>query len=66
MLVIDAFLTLFTWMPLKVYYAFNGSDVFSKEAFIVKVVLSSLFATNVFTTPIVYFIFNKYFRVSVT
>ena len=71
MLVIDAFLTLTTWLPVHLYVSvigFTGEQFY--EAYTLKEILTTnawlfgLMITNAFTTPIVYFIFNSNFRVS--
>ena len=71
MLVVDAFLTLVTWIPISLYASvveIIQLDDYSFEQLqrLIKVYqfLKVLMLTNAFTTPIVYFIFNKNFRVS--
>ena len=71
MLVIDAFLTLATWLPINIYITVIGSigKPFYrahtwKQIFTIDACLFGLMMTNGFTTPIVYFIFNSNFRVS--
>ena len=70
MLMIDAFLTLATWLPWNLYMVIADSlgSTFSsiyteREIFSIGVVLTGVMLTNVFTTPIVYYIFNRNFRV---
>lgn len=71
MFVADAILTFFTWLPAKIYPVVNngleewmGTIFPDRQKFIVKTVLGIAMASNCFTTPIVYFVFNNYFRVS--
>ena len=72
MLVVDAILTLITWMPYNIYSTvFQLSQVntqYSRDEHIKGVqtfqILSILMLTNVFSTRIVYAIFNRNFRVS--
>ena len=67
---VDAFLTVGTWLPSKI--ADNTSDEYQnalsnayteRRVFVIAVGLVGLLLTNVFTTPIIYFIFNRQFRV---
>ena len=67
MLVIDAFLTILTWMPEELFYlmvlgGFRLQDM--KKHLIVVIVLQGLSLTNVFSTPIVYYLFNNNFKVN--
>ena len=67
MLVIDAFLTILTWMPEEIFYlmvlgGFRLQDM--KKHLIVVIVLQGLSLTNVFSTPIVYYLFNNNFKVN--
>ena len=67
MLVIDAFLTILTWMPEEIFYlmvlgGFRLQDM--KKHLIVVIVLQGLSLTNVFSTSIVYYLFNNKFKVS--
>ena len=72
MLVIDAFLTLITWLPYQIFsavYESSQSEIqYTPEEIedIVRIhqILTILMLTNTFSTPIVYFIFNRNFRVS--
>ena len=71
MLVVDAFLTLVTWLPSNVYSSMaetsqvNVNYSLEQLQMLIKVFqfLTVLMLSNAFTTPIVYFIFNKNFRV---
>ena len=69
MLAVDAFLTVTTWLPYRIYDSLVVSlydNPYRNETLdIVYSVLTLLKLTNAFTTPVVYFIFNKYFRVSI-
>ena len=67
MLVIDAFLTILTWMPEEIFYlmvlgGFRLQDM--KKHLIVVIVLQGLSLTNVFSTSIVYYLFNNNFKVN--
>ncbi|XP_067942582.1 neuromedin-B receptor-like isoform X2 [Watersipora subatra] len=66
MLMVDAFLTLATWLPNTMYYTVvqyqNKPPEFTEEEFVVEVVLAGLTCTNAFSTPLVYLTFNNYFR----
>ena len=71
MLMVDAFLTLATWLPYALYRTitlFLGDyfyDAYSWHTiFVFEEILFTLMMTNMFSTPIVYFVFNKSFRVS--
>ena len=70
MLVIDAFLTLLTWLPYNIYPSImENRNLMTSDMdtiqFRVTVfhVLTAMMLTNVFSTPIVYLIFNRHFRV---
>ncbi|XP_067943408.1 rhodopsin-like [Watersipora subatra] len=70
MLAVDALLTLIAWLPRNFYFAiFANSDAGWREntlgTFIEDACLAALSSTNAFCTPIVYLIFNKYFRMDV-
>ncbi|XP_067942536.1 substance-K receptor-like [Watersipora subatra] len=70
MLAIDALMTLLAWVPRMMYFLIlsnskkewvkNGMSIFIQDAS-----LAALMSTNVFSTPIIYFIFNTYFRMDV-
>ncbi|XP_067944268.1 galanin receptor type 2-like [Watersipora subatra] len=65
MLSVDAFLTMLTWLSsssLEIYQHLNGQPLFTNTSFVYDVCLEVLFTSNAFTTPIVYMIFNGYFR----
>ena len=72
MLVVDSFLTLVTWLPYNIYppvieaAARSKSDVYDDPSADIRGfrILTALMLTNVFSTPIVYFIFNRNVRVS--
>lgn len=72
MLVVDSFLTLVTWLPYNIYppvieaAARSKADVYDDPSADIRGfrILTALMLTNVFSTPIVYFIFNRHFRVS--
>ena len=71
MLVVDAILTLITWLPASIYLAVVhhiGASFFKAHTPIQLITITScligLMMTNAFITPIVYFIFNSNFRVS--
>ena len=71
MLVIDAFLTLITWLPYNVYEIIAdglGGDIFdsytTEQLDVMSRTLVVIVITNMFSTPIVYFTFNRHFRVS--
>ena len=69
MLVVDSFATLLTWLPFNIYPAVVETLGLTKlddssNIFRVFRVLTALMLTNVFSTPIVYFVFNTNFRVS--
>ena len=68
MLVIDAFLTVLTWMPEVIYFLMiiGGfkEDMEAKIFWTISVVLQGLSLTNVFSTPIVYYLFNNNFKVN--
>ena len=73
MLVIDAFLTLLTWLPYNIYPSImENRNLMTSDMdtiqFRVTVfhVLTAMMLTNVFSTPIVYLIFNRHFRVRTT
>ena len=72
MLVVDSILTIIAWLPNKIFWCIFNSreDVYKlfgdKDATISKAVLTGILLTNTFTTPLVYFSFNKNFRVSYT
>ncbi|XP_067944357.1 galanin receptor 2b-like [Watersipora subatra] len=68
MLSVDAFITIFTWLPCKVshlYGALNGGGDVSEAKVDQDVILESVSMVNAFSTPIVYFIFNKNFRMDI-
>ncbi|XP_067943102.1 putative neuropeptide Y receptor 11 [Watersipora subatra] len=66
MLMMDAFLTLATWLPNTMYYTVvqyqNKPPEFTEEEFVREVILAGLTCTNAFSTPLVYLTFNNYFR----
>ncbi|XP_067942731.1 putative neuropeptide Y receptor 11 [Watersipora subatra] len=67
MLVVDAFLTLVAWLPQNLYFTIftnyeAGFSEFTTQTFVLDACFAALISTNTFSTPIVYFIFNKYFR----
>ena len=73
MLMIDTFLTLITWLPYHMYISIAGGIKPSidnttnlKEVYTIKLFLTTVSLTNCFSTPIVYFIFNGNFRVSMS
>ena len=70
---VDAFLTLATWLPYNLYVTIleNHIDEFLKkytgrQIFAMDATLVGIMVSNAFTTPVVYFIFNQHFRVSST
>ncbi|XP_067942691.1 growth hormone secretagogue receptor type 1-like [Watersipora subatra] len=70
MLSVDAFLSLVTLLPHDLYYAARQSSgldlsTYSVDVLTTDVVLAALTCTNAFSTPVVYLIFNKYFRMDV-
>ena len=71
MLVVDAMVTLATWLPHNIYTAATealGDDLYviytERHVWVMDTVFSALMATNAFSTPVIYFIFNKQFRVN--
>ena len=71
MLVIDALLTVATWLPYNLCLAVTASygvEIYKmytlRTLLTVDAVLKGVMFTNAFSTPVVYFIFNKHFRVS--
>ncbi|XP_067943107.1 growth hormone secretagogue receptor type 1-like [Watersipora subatra] len=73
MLAVDTFLTLVTWLPHAIHTSVtaakkdntpSGIVELSSKDFVLEGCLSALVCTNAFSTPIVYMIFNKHFRVS--
>ncbi|XP_067943407.1 pyroglutamylated RF-amide peptide receptor-like [Watersipora subatra] len=70
MLGVNALLTLLAWLPQGLYFVIlSNSDIRWKEndksLFITDAIMSGVIGTNAYTTPIVFFIFNKYFRMDV-
>lgn len=70
MLVVNAFLTLSTWLPFNLYIAILENHIEEfwnkytlRQLFTMDTVLIGVLLTNAFTTPIVYYIFNRHFRV---
>ena len=63
MLLVDAIYNLVTQVPMHVYRAVVVS-LKEEEEIVVLDILFMLTYSNVVATPIVYFIFNPYFRVS--
>ncbi|XP_067939444.1 growth hormone secretagogue receptor type 1-like [Watersipora subatra] len=69
MLLVNAFLSLSTWLPYNVYNSFtvsNAEKFYSPERYQqtlnVEMSLAALLASNSYSTPIIYFIFNSNFR----
>ena len=70
MLVVNAFLTLSTGLPFNLYIAILENHIEEfwnkytlRQLFTMDTVLIGVLLTNAFTTPIVYYIFNRHFRV---
>ena len=68
---VDAFLTLVTWLPKALYWPIIqhlGDSLYDTHSWhtilTVEEVLLAIMLTNMFSTPIVYFLFNRGFRVS--
>ena len=67
MLVIDAFLTILTWTPEVIFFLMDRTGGFKgsmKKYLTIVIVLQGLSLTNVFSTPIVYYVFNNNFKVN--
>ena len=68
MLVVDAFLTILTWIPEEIFYLMIvvslEEHLEMKKQYTIAVVLQGLSLTNVFSTPIVYYLFNNNFKVN--
>ena len=71
MLVVDAFMTVLTWLPYYLFYSITLSffshiraSYSERQTFALDVFMFALIMTNAFSTPIVYFVFNRHFRVS--
>ena len=68
MLAADALLTIITWLPEEIYYFLMVEGMAPQttlQNISLRVAFQGLSLTNVFSTPIVYFIFNSGFRVSI-
>ncbi|XP_067943409.1 somatostatin receptor type 1-like [Watersipora subatra] len=70
MLVVDAIFTLIAWLPQDIYSAwltYGNVDLikYSMKAAVLEASLAALTCVNAFSTPIIYFAFNKYFRMDV-
>ena len=68
MLVIDASVTLVTWLPFNLLYSISGGvesleNLTIRQIFILDSLLLGLMMTNVFSSPVIYIIFNRAFRV---
>ena len=68
MLVIDASVTLVTWLPFNLLYSISGGvesleNLTTRQIFILDSLLLGLMMTNVFSSPVIYIIFNRAFRV---
>ena len=64
MLAMDSFISLITWIP-YIVPLFNPSIVPSASHSIYSLVSMGILVTNCFSTPILYFIFNKEYKVSI-
>ena len=71
MLVVDGLLTVATWLPYNIFLPLivtMNQELEAmyrrKDIMTIETVLGAIMFTNVFSTPFVYFIFNKSFRVS--